>query len=129
MSLFEESTEGKLLRLGADNEGLIKGECGHPSIGLKETESLLSIPEILNYDPEPQIEDIIFNNPSLKKYAGYNSFTETSIDYYLKPMIKKEPKTRYVTNGEHNSNYAFGLQSTLNPNCKLRIKEISLNSK
>jgi hypothetical protein len=85
MTLYEIKTDDKVLRSCAENESVIRGERGDSELAFDKISSLLAIPESYKTHIETTMDTLLFNNPSLKKYAPYESFNESSLDYNLQP--------------------------------------------
>jgi hypothetical protein len=85
MTLYEVNTEDKILRSCAENESIIRGERGDSEMAFDKIKGILELPASYKLHIETSVDTVLFNNPSLKKYAGFNSYQESSIDYNLQP--------------------------------------------
>jgi hypothetical protein len=68
-------------------------------------ESLIEMPKTMKNHIETNIETLLFNNPGLKKYALYNTFYESAIEYNLQP---RNLNMGYVKEN-HYSHYAYDM--------------------
>jgi hypothetical protein len=109
MTLYEVSTEEKTMRICGENEGIIRGERGDLDITYNNTQHLFEMPESFKSHIEHPNDALLFTNPNLKKFAGYNIYTETSIDYNLQARQIKEFEYE-----EKYRNYSYELYYKLN---------------
>jgi hypothetical protein len=109
MTLYEVSTEEKTMRVCGENEGALRGERGDLDLAFENTQHLFEIPENFKLHIDHPSDSLLFTNPNLKKFAGYNIFTETSIDYNLQPRLIKEFEYE-----EKYRNYSYELYNKLN---------------
>lgn len=83
ISLYEVSTEDKVLRSGAENENPIRDERGDSEQNIDSIMNLLEMPNSYKNHIETNIDSLLFNNPSLKKYNQYSQKSECALDYNL----------------------------------------------
>jgi hypothetical protein len=87
MTLFEISTEDKILRTCAENEDPIRGSRGDSEMAFEKLSSLIEMPISYKKHIQTGIDTLLFNNPSFKKFAPYITFTENAIDFNLQPRL------------------------------------------
>ena len=82
-SLYEVSTDDKVLRSGAENENPVRDERGDSEQNIDKIMNLLEMPNSYKNHIETKIDSLLFNNPSLKKYNQYTQNNECALDYNL----------------------------------------------
>lgn len=113
MTLYEISTEDKLLRNCAENENSIRGERGDSELSIDKIMGIIEMPESYRNHFKVKSEALLFNNPSLKKYAEFNPFNENAIEYNLQPHSKLYNYHNNNRNLTYSSNYANELYNRL----------------
>jgi len=78
---------------------------------------------------DTQIDTLLFNNPSLKKYAEFNPFPETSSDYNLQNRKLPKNNTDNVSNYYNHYNYDMAKTLPLSIYDTLNYRELDNNSK
>jgi hypothetical protein len=96
------------MRSCAENECVIRGERGDSEMAFDKIKCILGLPDSYKSHIETSIDTILFNNPSLKKYAGFNDISESQLDYNLQPR-----KVNIDHNKLTESNYACDLYKLL----------------
>lgn len=125
MTLFEVSTEEKLMRVCGENESTIRGERGDFDLNFENTQNLFNLPQALIHNIDHSRESLLFPNPYFKHYAGYNTYTETAIEYNLQPRDIRDFEYADV-----HRNYSYELYNKLNfsVNENLPIRLLDNNS-
>jgi len=94
------------MRQGAESDYILRGERGTSELLYEKVSDLMDMPSSFRNHIDTQIDTLLFNNPSLKKYSEYNSYTETSLDYNL--QNRTLPK-----NNDHFNHYTYDMTRTL----------------
>lgn len=84
--MYEISTEDKVFRNCAENENSIRGERGDSELCLDKILGIIEMPENYKNHSNWKSETLLFNNPTLKKYAQFHTYYENAIDYNLQPI-------------------------------------------
>jgi hypothetical protein len=85
MTMYEINIDDKVMRSCAENENVFRGERGDSELCYDKISKILEMPESYKNHIDSGIDAIMFSNPSFKKYANYNYYTEGSIDFNLQP--------------------------------------------
>ena len=110
--MYEISTEDKVFRNCAENENSLRGERGDSELGLDKILGIIEMPENYKNHSNGKSETLLFNNPSLKKYAQFHSYYENAIDYNMQPIVGYHPPLNN-TKDSYNSKYASELYNRL----------------
>lgn len=123
MTYYEISTDNKIMRSCAENENIIRGERGDSELSYEKVESILNMPASYKEHVETSIDTLLFNNPSFKKYAQYNYYTEGTVDFNLQPR-------KIAISNDIKINYKDDLYSkiTLSAYNKIQIREVDNDS-
>ncbi len=129
MTLYEISTQDKVLRSCGENEHVIRSERGDSEMAYEKVLNLIEMPESYTKHIETKIDTLLFNNPSFKKYASYSPFNETSIEYNLQP--RSLIKNNIDSDSPFESTYTYELHSKLPLSIyeHLNIRELDNSSK
>jgi hypothetical protein len=132
MTLYEISTQEKILRSCGENEHVIRGERGDSELAFDKVLHLAEMSETYSKHVETKIDTLLFNNPSFKKYASYTSYPETGIEYNLQPRSLIDNTNRYQSQellGESNYYYELNSRLSLSIYENIKIREIDNSSK
>ena len=89
LTQFDINMGEKPFRPSCQSENLIRSERGDSELNPIKYENLFEISDCHLKHIFSNPEDLIFQNPILKKYSSLPLYNETSIDYNLQPRIMK----------------------------------------
>jgi hypothetical protein len=89
LTQFDINMGEKPFRPSCQSENLIRSERGDSELNPSKYENLFEISDCHLKHIFSNPEDLIFQNPILKKYSPLPLYNETSIDYNLQPRIMK----------------------------------------
>ena len=100
ISLYEVSTDDKILRSGAENENPVRDERGDSEQNIDIILNLLEMPNSYKNHIETNIDSLLFNNPSFKKYNQYSQNNECALDFNL--------QSRHIDTSDYFQNVSTG---------------------
>ena len=129
ISLYEVSTEDKVLRSGAENENPVRDERGDSEQNIDTIMNLLEMPNSYKNHIETNIDSLLFNNPSFKKYNQYPAKNECYLDYNLQSRhIDTKDYLQNVSSGFNYQNDIYNkLPLTIYDNVQIKEQEKSKN--
>ena len=89
LTQFDINMGEKPFRPSCQSENLIRSERGDSELDPSKNEDLYEIADCHLKHLHSKPEDLIFNNPSLRKYTQLPLYNEVSLDYNLQPRLIK----------------------------------------
>jgi hypothetical protein len=120
MTMYEISTDDKVIRSCAENESIFRGERGDSELSYDKINKLLEMPDSYRNHLDAGIDAILFSNSSFKKYASYNYYTEGSVDFNLQPR-------KLDVSNQINYSYKEDLYKRLPLSMNINYREVDRN--
>lgn len=122
LTQFDVNVGEKEMRPACEMESLISSERGDSEMEFNKNEILFDLPDTFTEHSSTSAEDLLFNNPSLKKYAPFKERkAETDIDYNLQPRILE---SQYLPNSNYQNDIYMKLDINYCKNDSVKIRSI-----
>ena len=122
LTQFDVNVGEKELRPSCESEELIRSERGDSEMTFEKNEKIFDLPDSFIEHTFAESSDLIFNNPSLKKFAistVLNKKSESDIDYNLQPRLLQSEYLP-ITNYQNETYMKIDIDYSNNDRVKIR---------